>query len=113
MSIEEYADITPYLLWKIDQDMGPRPLCMQKMIEEEEKAYQRSTQGAATVPSAATAPKPLACPKPETRTEAHIRIFQKSEEKKVRAAKATAKKMVKSHQMKKISSHFPKATKKF
>jgi hypothetical protein len=108
MSIEEHADMSPYLLWKLDQEMGPRPLCMQKMIDEEEEAYQRSVQGCST----ATAPTALDRPKPETGSEARTRISQKNEDKKVRAAKATANKMVKSKQMKKISSHFPKVIKK-
>jgi hypothetical protein len=102
---EEYADMGPYLIWKTRQDMGPRPLYMQKMMEEEEEAYQRATYGRSNASA-------IAQPKPETGLETYTRINKKSEEKKVRVAKATAKKMVKSKQMKKISSHFPKVTKK-
>jgi hypothetical protein len=82
---------------------------MQKTIDEEEEAHQRSVQGCST----ATAPTALAPPNPKTGSKVHAQISQKSKDEEVWAAEAIAKKMVKSEQMKKISSHFPKVTKSF
>jgi hypothetical protein len=101
MSISEYADITPYLRWKLDTDLKGMKEFNERMMEEEAAAEEKKKKKDTCV-------QKVKLHKAETGLEAHTRVSQKNKDTKTKMAISEAKRMIKAKKVKKINSYFRK-----
>jgi hypothetical protein len=101
MSISEYADITPFLRWKLDMELKGMKEFGERVMEEEAEAEEKRKEEEACV-------QKVKQHKAETGLEAYTRMSQKRKDTKTKMAKSEAKRMIKAKKVKKINSYFSK-----